>query len=245
MDVLAVTDHDSVEAIPECLDEGSKAGVRVIPGIEMSSHFEGRDVHILGLGIEPSAPALLRALEVLHRSRRERVDLICGKLAEGGLKLDPASVLAEAGGKSIGRPHVARAMVKQGLAGSVGEAFSKHLAVGSPAYVPAHELTPLQASRLILDHGGLPVLAHPGFLDDDEAVERVLESAPIRGIEVYHRYRSNVKHLRYLGMARRRNLLVSGGSDFHGDEHPHNGGLGRHPCPPEHWKEIERRLGAQ
>lgn len=245
MDVLAVTDHDTVEALSECQDEGLKSGVRVIPGIEMSSRFEGHDVHILGLGIDPSAPALLRALEGLHRSRRERVDLICSKLAEGGLRLDPASVLAEAGGKSIGRPHVARAMVKQGLVGSVGEAFSRHLAAGSPAYVPAHEMTPLQASRLIADHGGLPVLAHPGFLDDDGAVERVLDSAPIRGIEVFHRYRSKMKHLRYLGIARRRNLLVSGGSDFHGDEHPHNGGLGQHPCPPEHWKEIERCLGPQ
>jgi hypothetical protein len=244
VDVLAVTDHDSVEAVPECQDEGRRSGVRVVPGIELSARFDGRDVHVLGIGLDASAPALLAVLEGLHRARRERVDRICERLAASGLRLEASEVLAEAGGKSVGRKHVARAMVKKGLAGSVGEAFARHLGEGSPAHVPAHEMSPAQAAGLVRAHGGVAVLAHPGFLEDDGLVERILDEAPqIRGIEVHHRYRSPRTHLRYLEVARRRGLLVSGGSDFHGDEHPNNGGLGAFRCPPEAWKEFERRLG--
>jgi hypothetical protein len=243
--VLAITDHDSVEAVPECVDEGRRIGLRVVPGIELSSRFEGRDVHVLGYGLDAAAPALLTRLEQIHAGRRERVGRICAKLVEGGLSLEPAEVLAEAGGKSVGRRHVARAMVKKGLVRSLAEAFGKHLGADNPAYVPANELSPADAARLIAGHGGIAVLAHPGFLEDDGAVERVLDSAPIRGIEVFHRYRSPVKHLRYLEVARRRNLLVTGGSDYHGDEHPNNGGLGAYRCPPEYWKDFEMRIGAQ
>jgi hypothetical protein len=240
--VIAVTDHDSVEAVPECLDEGGRLGVRVIPGIEMSSRFEGHDIHVLGLGIDPAAPALLARLAELHESRRVRVGKICGKLAGLGVALEPAEVLREAGGKSVGRRHVARAMVKKGLVGSLDEAFNKYLGQGSPANVPANELTPADAARLILDHGGIPVFAHPGFLEDDAVVEKVLDAAPIRAIEVFHRYRSVHRHVRYLDLARRRNLRVTGGSDFHGDAHPKNGSLGSFTTPPAFWKELENGL---
>src|SRR6185436_18198061 len=113
--VIAVTDHDTVEAIPECLDEGRTQGVRVIPGIEVSSRFEGQDVHVLGFGIRHEAPSLLARLAELHESRRVRVGKICEKLAGLGIALDPAEVLKEAGGKSVGRRHVARALLKKGL----------------------------------------------------------------------------------------------------------------------------------
>jgi len=240
--VIAVTDHDSVEAVPECLDEGRLLGVRVVPGIEMSSRFEGHDVHVLGYGLDHTAPALLSRLAELHESRRVRVGKICAKLAELGLALDPADVLAEAGGKSVGRRHVARAMVKKGLVGSLDEAFVKYLGQNSPANVPANEMTPNDASRLILEYGGIPSLAHPGFLDDLAVVERVLDSSPIRAIEVFHRYRSATRHLRFLELARRRNLRVTGGSDFHGDDHPKNGSLGSYTTPPAFWKELENGL---
>jgi hypothetical protein len=242
--VLAVTDHDSVEALPECLEEAKACGVRVVAGIEISSRFEGHDVHVLGYGLEWEAPGLQARLAELHRGRRERVAAICGKLRELGVGLDPSEVLAQAGGKSVGRRHVARAMLKKGLVESLEEAFGRYLGAGSPANVPANELSPADAARLVRAHGGVAVLAHPGFLDDDAVVERILDAAPgIRGIEVYHRYRSARKHLRYLEVARRRGLLVSGGSDFHGDANPKNAGLGEHRCPPADWKEFERLLG--
>jgi hypothetical protein len=245
LDVLAVTDHDSVEALPECLDEAKSAGLRVLPGIEMSSIFEGKDIHVLGFGLDHAAKELRDVLSSLHEKRRARVFKICEKLATLGVSLDPKTVLDEAGGKSVGRRHVARAMVKKGIVASIDEAFSKFLGADSPANVPAGEMTPAEAASLIRRFGGLAVLAHPGFLEDAVQVERVLDSAPvIRGIEVYHRYRSSTKHRIYLEMARRRNLLVTGGSDFHGDRNPRNAALGSMIYPSVHWKDFEKRLVA-
>jgi hypothetical protein len=198
---------------------------------------------VLGLGLDHASPSLNGRLSELHEQRRARVGRICGLLGGLGVALDPAAVLREAGGKSVGRRHVARAMLKKGLVRSLDEAFARYLGKDSPANVPANELTPADAVSLVHRHGGLAVLAHPGFLPDDGVVEAVLDSAPFRGIEVFHRYESSTKHLAYLGLARRRMLLITGGSDFHGDEHPKNAGLGAFTCPPDCWKAIERALG--
>lgn len=246
VDVLAVTDHDCVDAVEECLDEGKLRGVRVLPGIELSSRFEERDVHVLGYGFDWRAPELRKRLSGVHERRRRRVDEICAKLGALGVRLDPADVLAEAKGKSVGRKHVARALVKQGRVGSQDEAFGRWLGTGSPANVPVHELPPQDAARLVEAHGGLAVLAHPGFLDDPALAARVLDAAPsIRGIEVWHRYRSATRHRPFLELARQRMLLATGGSDFHGDGHPNNGGLGDFLTPAADWKDLEMRLPAQ
>jgi len=212
----------------------------------MSSLFEGKDVHVLGYGIDPSAKGLLAVLSSLHVKRGERVHAICAKLAALGVAVEAKAVLDEAGGKSVGRRHVARAMVKKGVVRSIDEAFSKYLGNDSPANVPAGEMTPAEAADLIVRAGGLAVLAHPGFLDDGAVAERILDAAPrIRGIEVFHRYRSKTTHLAYLAAARRRDLLVTGGSDFHGDRNPRNAGLGSMIYPSAHWKDFEKRLNAQ
>ncbi len=242
IEVLAVTDHDTVEAVEECLDEAKSAGLRIVPGIELSSTFEGRDVHVLGIGIDHRAGPLQERLAGLHEGRRRRVGVICERLSALGVALDPAEVLREAGGKSVGRRHVARALLKKGLVGDLEEAFHRFLGTGSPANVPANELSPREAAALVRRHGGIPVLAHPGFLDDDALLERILDDSGLRGIEVFHRYRSPVKHLVYLEIARRRHLLVTGGSDFHGDDHPRNARLGESTCPPGFWKDFENRL---
>jgi hypothetical protein len=246
VDVLAVTDHDTVDAVEDCADEGRARGVRVIAGIELSSRFENRDVHVLGFGLDPRSAALRERLSAVHERRRRRVEEICAKLGAQGVRLEPAEVLAEAGGKSVGRKHVARALVKKGLVRSLEEAFGRWLGADGPANVPVHELPPQEAALLVAAHGGVAVLAHPGFLDDDALVARILDASPaIRGIEVWHRYESSTKHLAYLELARRRLLLATGGSDFHGDEHPNNGGLGSFTTPPGDWKDLEMRLTAQ
>ena len=243
VDVLAVTDHDTVDAVGECLEEAKAVGIRVLPGIEMSSRFEGRDVHVLGLGIDWRAPSLLGVLEGIKAKRVERVDRLCAALNALGVALKPEDVHAEAKGKSVGRKHVARAIVRKGWAARDGEVFDKWL---GKIDIPVHELPPREAATLIRAHGGIAVLAHPGFLDDDALVERILDEAPsIRGIEVWHRYDSPRKHLRYLDVARRRNLRATGGSDFHGDQHPHNGGLGAYVTPPADWKSVENGVGTQ
>lgn len=239
VDILGVTDHDTVDAIPECLEEAKAVGIRVVPGIEMSALFEGEGVHVLGLGVDWRAPALREVLEGIKARRRERVDRICAALKGQGVALEPAEVLAEARGKSVGRKHVARALVRKGLVKTEQEAFNRWLGAGGPADVKVHDMPPQEAATLIRTHGGVAVLAHPGFFDDDARVERILDAAPaIRGIEVWHRYDSPRKHLRYMEIARRRDLRATGGSDYHGDEHRHNAGLGAFLTPRECWKNL-------
>ncbi len=243
LDVLAVTDHDCVDAVGECLEEGKAVGVRVVPGIEMSARFEGESVHILGFGLDWRSAGLLRTLDGIKERRLKRVAEICAALGKLGVLLQAEEVLAEAGGKSVGRKHVARALVKKGLVRSEQEAFNRWIGSGGPADVVVHEMPPQEAATLIRANGGVAVLAHPGFFDDDARVERILDAAPaIRGIEVWHRYDSPRKHLRYLEAARRRDLRATGGSDFHGDEHRHNAGLGAFLTPPECWKDLAKGL---
>lgn len=242
VDLLAVTDHDTTDALDEAEAEGRKAGVRVVAGIEMSCQASGQDVHLLGLGVDRAHPEFREALKRLQESRRARVDRICDALRSQGLALSAADVLAEAGGKSVGRKHVAQAMVRKGLVRAVEEAFEKHLRPGRPAHVPANELAPAEAARIIRRAGGVPVLAHPAFYGDDRLVEGILDAASLRAIEVYHRYGGERTHLRYLEMARRRDLVATGGSDFHGDEHRNNARLGEFTTPPAEWRRLERML---
>lgn len=242
IDVLAVTDHDITDGIAPAAREGAKIGLRVVPGLEMSSQFEGRDVHILGIGIDPSHKPLRAQLVSMRRARKVRVRKICAALGGLGLKLDPEDVLAEAGGKSVGRKHVARALVKRGLVRNERIAFEKYLGEGAPAHMASTEITPSRATALIRSAGGLPVLAHPHFFGDDALVRRILDSASFAGIEAYHRFERPRKYVAYLALARERNLLVTGGSDYHGDDHPHNAGLGKFLTPPDQWDRIARRL---
>ncbi len=241
LDALAVTDHDTTDGLDEAAAEGSRVGVRVVPGIEVSSIAEGQDVHILGIGVDRSRAAFQEALTKLKASRRARVDRICAALAAQGLALSPEEVLARAGGKSVGRKHVAKAMVGKGLVRSIEEAFAKYLSPGMPAHVPANELSPADAGRLVRSAGGVPVLAHPGFLRDDALVERILDESGARGIEVYRAYESPEMHGPYREMARRRDLVATGGSDFHGDEPEAR--LGLFVTPPEEWRRLERLIG--
>lgn len=243
IDILAVTDHDIVEGIAPAAEEGKRIGLRVVPGVEMSSQFDGHDVHVLGIGIDPTDPALSSQLESMRQARRERVGKICEALAREGLALDPADVLAEAGGKSVGRKHVARALVKKRLVPDEATAFEKYLGEGGPAHIPSTELSPAGAASFIRGAGGLPILAHPHFFDDDALLRRILDSTLFAGIEAYHRYELPGRHTAFLAIARERSLLVTGGSDYHGDDHPHNAGLGEYLTPPDQWALIERRLG--
>jgi predicted metal-dependent phosphoesterase TrpH len=240
--VLAVTDHDTLDGIAAAAEEGGRIGVRVVPGVEMSSQFEGRDVHVLGIGVDPANRALNDQLESMRQARRARVVKICEALARQGITLDPAAVLAEAGGKSVGRKHVARALVKHRLVPDQATAFEWFLAEGMPAHIPSTEIPPARAASFIRGAGGLPVLAHPHFFDDDAVVRKILDSTRFAGIEAYHRYEKPGRHVAFLAMARERNLLATGGSDYHGDDHPHNAGLGEFVTPPDQWARIERRL---
>ncbi len=244
IDVLAVTDHDTTEGLAEAAAEAPRVGLRLVPGIELSARFARREVHVLGIGIDPSDAPLQEKLARMRQVRRERVEKICAALGGLGVTLEPAAVLAEAMGKSVGRKHVARAMVKAGLVRNDQEAFDRYLEDGGPAHVPSSDLSPGEAAALLRAAGGFPVLAHPHFLDGDEQVEAILDESGIKGIEAHHRYERPGRALDFLALAARRGLLVTGGSDYHGDDNPRNGTFGEHLTPPDQWAEIERRLAA-
>jgi predicted metal-dependent phosphoesterase TrpH len=226
LSVIAITDHDSVDGLAPAQVEAQRAGalppVRVLPGIELSAEDEAGDVHMLGYCFDPQSAVLLERLTAFRAGRYNRGQIMLAKLAELGMPLEWSSVLAyaDAGGQtaSIGRPHIARAMIDAGYVSSVNEAFDRYLHNGGPAYVPRTRLTPEEAIALIHSAGGAAVLAHPGALPDPLAVIERLAPAGLDGVEVMHPKNDPDMRLNLLALARRYDLIVTGGSDFHGDE---------------------------
>lgn len=221
---IAITDHDAVDGNAEAFAEGLAAGVEVIPGVEVSCNFTPTNVHILGLFINPANEELAAALVEVREYRTRRNPVILAKLAELGMPVALDEVLRKAKGKSVGRPHIAEVMVEKGYVADIQEAFDKYLAQGKPAYVPRRRISAEEGIKLIHGAGGLAFLAHPGLLP---LAPRLLEGlvyklarAGLDGIEVYYadHLPADVAFLKNL--AHEYDLLISGGTDFHGPVKP-------------------------
>lgn len=211
--VIALTDHDSVEGIEPAREVGEREKVRVIPGVELSTERDKREVHILGYFIDYRAGWLNELLQRLQEARHKRIYRIVEKLTGMGIEIDLERVLAIAGQGSAGRPHVAQAMVEAGIVDSVPEAFNRYLNNQAPAYVFHAHLEPRRAIELIKQAGGLAVLAHPGISQVDEFIP---ELDGLDGLEVYYSGHSEEQTRHYLRMAQKYGLLITGGSDYHG-----------------------------
>jgi hypothetical protein len=211
---LAVTDHDTVEAVARARVAAGGA-LELVPGIEMSTTFEGADLHILGYYVNPEHAALRDRLERFQRERRDRALSIVERLRELGAPVDLEAVLALAGPGVVGRPHVAEAMIQAGLVADFDDAFDRYLGSQAPAYVPRPAFSPGEAIALIHAADGVSVLAHPGPQMPDSVIER-LRAAGLRGIEVWHPQHGSATVRRYRALAERLDLLETGGSDFHG-----------------------------
>ena len=212
---LAVTDHDTVEAIPRA--RAAAAGhLELVPGIEMSTAYEGADLHILGYYINPEHGPLLERLAGFQVERRRRTQAIIERLRELGVPVELEEVLELAGPGVIGRPHVAEAMVRAGLVADFDDAFERYLGAQAPAYVPRPAFSPGEAIALIHGADGVSVLAHPGSQMPDSVIER-LKGFGLRGIEVWHPQHGGTTVRRFLALAQRLGLLTTGGSDFHGE----------------------------
>jgi predicted metal-dependent phosphoesterase TrpH len=211
---LAITDHDSIEALPRAL-AGAQASLEVVPGIELSTSLEGADLHVLGYYLNPENAALRQRLERFKEERRARVEAIADRLASLGAPIDVARVFELAGPGVVGRPHVAQVLVESGHVTGQDEAFKRFLGLGGPAFVPRPSFTPFEAIELIHAADGVSVLAHPGGLPD-AWIER-LAAAGLRGIEVWHPHHGAATVRRHRALARRLHLLETGGSDFHGE----------------------------
>jgi predicted metal-dependent phosphoesterase TrpH len=240
---LALTDHDTVGGLEEAVAAGQRVGVEVVPGVELGTDARPHEVHLLGYFVDPASPALLAALAGQVAHRRERAARIVERLNDLGIGVTFDEVLALAGSGSIGRPHLARALIAHGAAADVPDAFDRYLAGGRPAYVRRQALSPEEAIALVRAAGGVPVLAHPLTTGDPEATVVRLVPIGLGGIEVFYGEYGAATRADLLALADRHGLIATGGSDFHGAGFRHGRELGGASVPVE---VVERlRLAAR
>jgi predicted metal-dependent phosphoesterase TrpH len=216
---IAVSDHDSVAGIPRAMEATGSAEVEIIPAIELSAESESQEIHILGYFIDYTAPGLLRALGELVQDRVARVHAMIKKLHHMGVALSADSVFAIAAGAPPGRMHIAQALMQNGYVASLPEAFTKYIGDRAGAYVCGFRLSPKQAIGLLRGAGGVAVLAHPYLIKNDALIPELVAHG-LSGLEVYYPEHTQSTVNFYLQMARRLDLAVTGGSDFHGQLKP-------------------------
>jgi len=218
---IAITDHDTIEGIEEGLQEGSKRGLEVIPGVELSVDYSNGTMHLLGYYIDITCTELTDKLMVLQQARAERNLKMIDKLRALGMEIDLAEVATVAEHGQIGRPHFAQAMVKKGYVQNIPDAFDRYLRKGGPAYVEKFRLSAEEAIHVIRTAGGVTVLAHPFTLNQPQphefdAVIGELKQRGLEGIEVHYPEHSEGQKKLYRDVAQQYGLLITGGSDFHG-----------------------------
>ena len=246
--VLALTDHDTLDGLDpmrEAIRRLDSKDLLLIPAVELNTGENG-STHVLGYGVVMDCKALNDALRSQREARLARGQAMLAKLAELGYPLPPLSLTADDSGAltALGRGHIARALVAAGYVHTVEQAFDRLLNVGKPAYIPQQHLPTTEAVALLASAGAVPVLAHPAELNlSQQAVEALLQSlqpAGLRGMEVYHPSASRRDIPAYDAMARRNGLLVTGGSDFHGNP----GSRGRLGGLPSGWIRQQEDLQA-
>ncbi|MEO0087784.1 MAG: PHP domain-containing protein [candidate division WOR-3 bacterium] len=212
---IGIADHDAVTGIGKAIKEGEKLGIEVIPACEFSCLMEDKDVHILGYLLDYQNPSLESFLKKVQDKRIERAEKIIGNLSKQGIKIKLERVLEIAKNGSVGRPHIAQALLEEGYVSTIEEAFMKFIGYHSPAYVPKMEISPEEALKIIRDFKGIPVLAHPVSYDFEKIIFPLIKLG-ILGIEVYHPDHTEY-HINYFSeIAKKYNLLITGGSDCHG-----------------------------
>jgi predicted metal-dependent phosphoesterase TrpH len=212
---IALTDHDTVEGCARAAAACADVKMEFISGAELTAEHEDTEVHILGYFLDTQNRVLLDRIGKFQAVRQNRIREMCAALNQLGIPLKAEAVFALANCKSPGRPHVARALVKEKLIGNLDEAFEKYLKKGRPAWVPKTKMSALEGVELIHQAGGLAVMAHPGLNRTDDIIPGLVK-AGLDGIECFHTKHSTVMAERYLEIAEKYDQLVTGGSDCHG-----------------------------
>jgi hypothetical protein len=241
VNVIALTDHDTVAGIPEAMQAASNSAVRVIPGVEISAESDGVQAHILGYYVDHTARPFVEGLQRFAEARLERAHCIMDRLSDLGISLPREQLCEEGQPGAIGRPHIARLMLQQGYVASVEEAFCKYLNHGQRAYVPRAKVTPAEAIGMIHSAGGMAVLAHPWsvlFLLEPLVTEG------LDGLEVYYRDYDSCQHRRLGRLAHEHGLLCTGGTDLHGPG-PETLPLGGVRIPAECLEALDARRATQ
>ncbi|HZR26164.1 MAG TPA: PHP domain-containing protein [Vicinamibacterales bacterium] len=238
--VLAVTDHDTVAGCDAADAACATAGITFVPGIEITAIRFGGDVHVLGYFVDRHSPSLLAFLAEQRGRRIERIREMVSKLTGYGIRLDADAILKpgiEDATKAAGRPWIARALVQGGYVTSTNEAFEKWLSRGRPAFVPRLGAAPDEVFHRIHDAGGIASLAHPGLLAHDDWIPEFV-SAGLDAIEVYHSEHDTLMTAKYLSIAKRLKLRISGGSDYHADDSHGAAHLGAISLPREDYDQL-------
>ncbi|MDH7489575.1 MAG: PHP domain-containing protein [Anaerolineae bacterium] len=239
---IAIADHDTVAGVPHAVECARMVSLRVIPAVEISCELAEGEVHLLGYFVDcGDDSSLAQMLGRFRASRAERAHAMLDKLARLGMPLTWGEVEAFAGGESVGRPHVAQALVARGYVQSVAEAFDRYLSRNGPAYVPRFKLAPEQAIALIHDSGGVAVLAHP--LDVLDTVGW-LTAEGLDGLEAYYSLYTPDVSAQIAAIAQRHGLIVTGGSDFHGPRVSPGIDIGSVDVPEEVVQALDERRQA-
>ena len=235
---LALTDHDTVEGVEEFMRLGAQAGLTVVSGVEISTSVQQRTVHILGYGIDANDPVLQRWLKPLQEGRQRRNTIILEKLQHLGVDITAEEIQHVSCCGQTGRPHIARLLVEKGVVDSFDAAFRQYLGRNRPAWEGRFSYSAAETIAMIHRAGGLAVLAHPGQLDPEMRVQppliRELALHGLDGIEAYYPTQTRMMKKKLRALAAEHHLLVTGGSDFHGETRPAHrlaGGQGDF-CPP-------------
>jgi len=216
---MSVTDHDTMAGVAPATRAASPLGMTVVPGIEITSVYRGKDVHVLAYFLSESAPGLQEMLTRQRRQRVERAQEIADRLDGLGVPIDVPALIETAsapGGKALARPQIAQALIAAGHVATVAEAFDRYLGEDSPAYVPHRGASPSDVVALVVAGGGVASLAHPGYRPQDEIIPELVETG-LQAIEVFHSSHDKAAEQHYLNVATQHRLLATGGSDYHGE----------------------------
>jgi predicted metal-dependent phosphoesterase TrpH len=232
--VLALTDHDSTEGLAEARAAADRLGLRLVPGLELSTDLGKADVHLLGFGFDVSARPLQEFLAWQREGRLGRTRRIVEILHENGMPVELERVLQIAGDATVGRPHVARALMERGYVASVQEAFDLWLGNGKPADVDREKLEPADAIKVVHENGGVVFVAHAIFIGEDyPAALRQLAHWGADGSETYYKHYTPELVAAHAALAAELGLAASGGSDYHGLGNPDDREIGDIPFPDE------------
>lgn len=217
LQAVGITDHDTVSGWEEAENAGIEYGIEIIRGIEINTEWNGTEVHILGYEFDPNSTYLRTKLEELKDARERRMALILEKLWDLKIHISIDEVRHVATGEVMGRPHIAQVLMEHGFAGSIRDAFDRYIGKGAPAYVPRYKLTPEEGIHLIRKAKGVAVLAHPGINRLESSIPAWVEEG-LQGLEVSHSEHDLEDERRCRNIAEIYNLIMTGGSDFHGEK---------------------------
>jgi hypothetical protein len=239
--VVSITDHDNVGGLDEAIEWGKSLGIEVITGLELSVALGDKDVHLLAYFFDHGNQDLLDYLTFFRRERLKRAERIVRKLNKLNVPLRLESVLDQAGVGSVGRPHIANALLDEGLIDRYHEAFERYIGTGGPAFEKKYQLTPADAFKLINSAGGLSFLAHPGKYTNELELSALIKNG-LDGIEVVHPAHDEKLMEYYQGLVNQYFLLESGGSDFHGGKKNDDHTLGMFTIPIQVVETMRSRL---